>query len=624
MRPSRKRWCVAAATSAALVPLSASAQDLRTFTIPKPSELIEHERRTTPVEREPAQVPAVRDRLRLSVGMGYVQAADWGTEIAAGGAIKGVQLQAAALLTRGAEGLLFDNGALSLFDPDLKWRAELGDVFSHLRGASRGARFSWSAAGRRQPAISVYGPRRGLANQSTVISYRDQLVIADQPIIDAEVASDRSYLMRSRLALRRVELEGVYRAVRWPVRGRDVSLFAGYTMPGGVTISGGLLRSTHLAEQNDWRTVALRFPLSRHVSLSLERTFTETLQTRTTTSAAMANVTAGGFRLFHRHQFGEFEREYLGLSESFERQQTQSAVSYRAGARFDVALQIASQRTESGLVEQWEELQATSALTRSTTLRVAAAVPDVTDANRFRGLLRQELPGQLALNAEYGRLSAYQHGPFLSDRPRFKVMLTRSWNIGTPTRGAVVRGQVIDHTRRPVAGARVKLGRYQVDTGSDGRYVFRNVPRGDYELALVPAYLPADYAWDGRRVQLALTAFTNVTADLVAVPLNSIHGRVYVDRNRNGRFDPTEGLARAVIYLGERITSAGDEGTFSFYNVSPGQHIVRLHGEKLPPDVEAGGPVERLIELEDGGPATDVEFRLLPKVKPIIFQPPAP
>ena len=140
MRPSANRWQVAAAaTWAGLFPLCAGAQDLRTFTIPKPPELIEQERRTAPEEREPAHLPAARDRLRLSVGMGYVQAADWGTEIAAGGAIKGVQLQSAALLTRGAEGLLFDNGALSLFDPDLKWRAELGDVFSHLRGASRGA-----------------------------------------------------------------------------------------------------------------------------------------------------------------------------------------------------------------------------------------------------------------------------------------------------------------------------------------------------------------------------------------------------------------------------------------------------------------------------------------------------
>ncbi|MGH9242413.1 MAG: hypothetical protein ACRD3G_30560, partial [Vicinamibacterales bacterium] len=409
MRPSRKRWWVVAATSAALVPLSASAQDLRTFTIPKPPELIEQERRATPVEREPAQLPAVRDRLRVSVGMGYVQAADWGTEIAAGGAIKGVQLQSAALLTRGAEGLLFDNGALSLFDPDLKWRGELGDIFSHLRGASRGARFTRSAAGGRQPAISVYGPRHGLANRSTVISYRDQLVIAEQPLVDAEVASDRSYLVRSRLALSRLELEGVYRAVRQPTRGDDVSFFAGYTMPGGITISGGLLRSTYLDTENDWRTVSFRVPLSRHLSVSLERTFTETLQTRTTTSAAMASITAGRFRFFHRQQFGQFEREHLGLSESLERQQMQSAASYRAGARFDVALQMASQRTESGLVEHWEELQATTALTRSTTLRVATAVPDFRNADRFRALLRQELPRHFALNAEYGRLSAYQH-----------------------------------------------------------------------------------------------------------------------------------------------------------------------------------------------------------------------
>jgi hypothetical protein len=603
---------------------AAAAQDLRLFTIDKPRELLEQERRAAPVDREPPQLPAARDRLRTSVGMGYVQGADWGAEIATGGAVKGVQVQSAVLLTRGTEGYLFDNGAISLFDPDVKWRAELGDVFSHLRGASRGARFSWSAAGHRQPAIAVYGPRRGISNRSTVVSYRDQLVIGDQRLFDGEIASDRSYFVRSRFAIRALEMEGVYRAVRQPVDGRDASVFVGYTLPGGITLSTGVFRSIQLDERNDWHTLSLRFPLSRHLNVGLERTFSATRDTTTTNSAAMANISAGSFRFFHRHQFGDFERESFGLSESLERQQTQSAASYRAGARFDVTLQMASQRTESGLIEHWEEVQATAALTRSTTLRVATAVPDLNDPDRFRALLRQELPAQFAVNAEYGRVSAFQYAPFRSDKPRFKVMLFKSWNIGTPTRGAVVRGQVIDHTRRPVAGARVRLGRYHVDTGADGRYVFRNVPRGDYELALVSAHLPADYAWDGRRVQLALTAFTNVTADLVAVPLNSIHGRVYVDRNRNGRYDAPEGLARVVLHLGDQLTSANDDGSFSFYNVNPGTYNVRLNREKLPADVEIDGSAERAVELGDSGPPNGVEFRLTPKVKPIIFQRPEP
>jgi hypothetical protein len=623
VRPiSRRPSALVLAIASVGVVLSAeltAAQDLQTFTLPKPPEIIAQEQRVEPM-RDAAQLPSATDRLKFTVGMGYVQAADWGNEISAAGAVKGIQLQSAALLTRGSSGLRFDNGAVSLFDPDLKWRAELGDVFSHLRGASRGARFSWSAAGNRRPAIALYGPGRGTVSRSTILSYRDQLVVREQTVLDAEVATDRSYLVKSRLAVKRLDLEAVHRTVHTPHVSRDLSLFAAYTLPGGITVSGGAFRSAQPNDRNDWRTVSLSLPLSRHLSVTLDRTFTATRDTSSHSSAAMANINAGRFRFFHRQQFGTFEREDFG-SESLDRQHSQSAAAYRQGQRFDLALQMATQRTESGLVQHWEELQATASLTRSTTLRVASSVPDFDNRDRFRAWLRQGLPGQFALQAEYGRLSAFQHtSAFVEDRPRFKLMLYKSWNLATPARGAVVHGRVFDHTGRPVAGARVQLGRYHVDTDANGTYLFRHVPRGDYQLSLVPALLPADYAWDGRRVQLSLTPFQNVTADLLVAPLNSLHGRVYIDRNQNGRYDRDEGLARAVLHLDDRVTSSDDEGAYSFFNLNPGSYTVRLNTGKLPTDVEAHGTGELTVTLGDSEPAVNVEFKLLPKSKPIILQ----
>ena len=145
------------------------------------------------------------------------------------------------------------------------------------------------------------------------------------------------------------------------------------------------------------------------------------------------------------------------------------------------------------------------------------------------------------------------------------------------------------------------------------------MPRGDYQLSLVPAFLPADYAWDGRRVQLSLTPFQNVTADLLVAPLNSLHGRVYVDRNQNGRYDRDEGLARAVLHLDDRVTSSDDEGAYSFFNLNPGSYTVRLNRGKLP-TVEAHGTGEQTDTRGDSEPAVNVEFKLLTKTKPIILQ----
>ena len=170
---------------------------LRTFEVAKPPALPETS--TTAFVASPPKPPKGTDTLRTTVGFGYVQGADWGTELLAGGAVWGAQVQFNALVTKGYDGLVFDQGSLSVFDPDARWRIEAGDVFSQLRGANLGARLSWAAAGARRPSVAFYTPRRGLVTQRTAVSYRDQIVVRGQTLLDAEVASDRSYFVRSRI-----------------------------------------------------------------------------------------------------------------------------------------------------------------------------------------------------------------------------------------------------------------------------------------------------------------------------------------------------------------------------------------------------------------------------------------
>jgi hypothetical protein len=333
----------------------------------------------------------------------------------------------------------------------------------------------------------------------------------------------------------------------------------------------------------------------------------------------MATFGAGHLRVFHRHEFGDYSRFRSGLSTTIERQQTQSMASYMRGSRLHLTLQLATQRTDAGEVQNWEELQASVGVTRSTTLRLVTAVPEVRDPHRLRAYLRQELPGRFALQADYGRLSTFQDVPFEVDRTRFKIMLYKTVNAATPARGAEVGGRVLDQTGRPVAGARVRLGSYSVDTERTGAYLFTKVPRGDYLLSLDPDCLPADYAWGGRGLPLTLSWASRTHADLVVAPLNAIHGRVYSDRNGNGRFDFGEGIAGAAVHLRDRVTATDAAGGYSFYNLAPGPYNVGLNVEKLPADVEAVGPIELAVELGDSRPITSADFLVKPKVKPIIF-----
>jgi hypothetical protein len=588
---------------------------LRTFELVKPPDaLVDQE--ASLIHRQPTITPAARERLRTMIGAGYVQGADWGSEILAAGSVAGAQVQLNALATSGREGLLLDQGSVSIFDPVRKWRVDAGDVFSQLRGAAVGGRFSWAASGNRRPAVAVYAPRRAAPDRRTVVSYRDQLVIRGQQLVDAEVASDRSYFLRSRLTVSRIDLEASHRSQRGPSRSRDNSIAAGLTLWRGVSLNGALLTSVQRGESNDWRMLAVRFPLAPFVDLTLERAFASSGDTANTTTAVMSSMNAGDFRLFHRYQHGAYDIDRLGLTQTLERQQNRSMTSYSPNARLNLTLQLATQRTDTGHVEHWEELQTTLKLTSTTTLRAVTAVPDLRNAKRFQGYIRQELPGRFALQADYGRISAFQSVARELDRSRLKVMLFKTLDFATPAGGATVAGRVLDHSGGAVAGARVKLGRYTADSGTDGGYRFSHVPAGEYELGLEPHLLPADFAWDGRRHPVVLRSTASVRADLKVTPLNAIHGRVYADRNSNGRFDSGEAVAGAAIRVGDRLTASDRDGGYSFYNLWPGPYLVEL--QSVPMGFDKNIPPKSVI-LSDGGPVTGADLIIVAKDKPIVW-----
>jgi Carboxypeptidase regulatory-like domain len=591
---------------------------LRTFDVAKPAALPAIS--TTDAAQLPAKPPKSTDTLRTSVGFGYVQGADWGTELLANGAVAGAQVQLNALVTKGQAGLLFDHGSLSIFDPDARWRIEAGDVFSQLRGASLGGRLSWAAAAGRRPSVAFYAPRHGSLNQKTVVSYRDQIVLRGQTLFDAELASDRSYFMRSRISQPRFEIESAYRSQSRPTSSRDGSVSASAAVWRGVSLTGGLYRSVYSGDRSRWNTVALRLPIARFLDLTLERAFGATRHTSRATSAVMTTVTAGDVRFFHRQQYGEYEFVSGGFANTIQRQQTQSMASYAPGPRVNLALQLATQTTDTGQVQHWEELQTTLKATRTTTVRFVTAVPNLRDTRRFQAYVRQELPGRFALHADYGRVSAFQAIARELDRSRFKVMLFKTVDVATPARGADVTGRVLDNSGRGVAGARVKLGPFTADTDRTGAYRLRHVPPGEYDVSLERHLLPADFAWDGRQESLKLKSGGRAQVDLRVAPLNAIHGRVYADRNGNRRFDSGEGVAGAVLQLGDRVTATDHNGGYSFFNVWPDRYEVRLH--RVPQDLEAQGEQSRVVQLLDGGPLTGVDFIVTPKTKPIIWESP--
>src|SRR6185503_17637559 len=128
-----------AAATLALIAISsagvyASPQNvggLRTFTIEKPPAPDPDEaHRQSDLSAAAPRLPQSTDSLLSTVGLGYVQGADWGLTLHSAGGVAGLQVQLESLVTHGFRGAKFDRGSLLVADPDRGWRAEAGDVFS--------------------------------------------------------------------------------------------------------------------------------------------------------------------------------------------------------------------------------------------------------------------------------------------------------------------------------------------------------------------------------------------------------------------------------------------------------------------------------------------------------------
>ncbi|HEX5215098.1 MAG TPA: carboxypeptidase-like regulatory domain-containing protein [Vicinamibacterales bacterium] len=594
-----------------------SQAPLRTFVIDKPApDPVVPDDAGRALSAAPL-LPSAFDRLQTSVGLGYVQGADWGAQWLASGAYGGRQVALDTLFTHGREGTRLDRGTFTLADPDAGWRIDAGDVFSLLSGASRGARATWRARGDRRPSLAWYGSRPGVTPRPSVVAYRDQIRFASQTLLDAEIASDKSALAATEWTFPHFSFAASWRDQRSPVRAIDRSLFAEVPVARGFAVGGSVVRSDVAGERGTWRSIFLRVPVSRWMRLTFERTFSESANITQALSAVSANVAAGRLQTFYRQHWGETTMNLAGVPESIERQQIQSMAAYNAGTRVQLTLQMATGWSPHGAAQHWEELQTSVRLTNHSTLQVVTAVPDFGNPERLRARFVQQLPRAFAVEAEFGRLSAFQSIPGELDRSRGRVMVSRTFDIATPSRGGRIDGSVVDHAGRPVAGARVLLGAYAGVSDADGHYTFLHLPRGTYELSLDTAFLPAAFAWDGRRQTLVVTPTSRSTASLLVAPLNAVHGRVYVDRNSNKQFDTGEGVEGIVVLLDDRAVATSADGAYSFYNVWPGAHLVHLDTARLPATFQPAAGVERPITLGDDAPVTGVEFPLTVIGKPI-------
>ena len=568
-----------------------------------------------------ANLPPGDRSIDLGFGLGHVVGGDWGNEFSATGKYAGTEVGFGTFLAYGRGGIRPLTSRLILRDEEYGRAGELGDMFSDLWGLTRGVRFSRLAGSDRWQSISLYARNANIGPNNLVAAYRDEVPVNKRLWLGGEVATDKSAFLKARLQSGPFTLYAFHRSSETAI-GNGQGAFVTYQLPARASFYGTMSRSNTSRESTSFQNYGVRIPLKFGVDLNVERNRMKAGMGERTVDSAMATMPMGSLRLLGR--FNNARGTVQLLDPDFDPVQTQGrnftfSAAYLGNSRMTLDYQ-ASVNWNSGTMERWEQVASTFRLTARTQLQALTAFPDVMQTDRMQFRLLHTLRRDLALSIDYGPLSNFQP----STRPRadrgVMVMLRTQWSEPTPARGGELSGTVIDQTGKPVNGAVVRVGEYRAVADDKGRYVMRKIPPGHYTIALDPDSIPADQKPLGADRVLKFTSRSREKLDFKVIPLNAVTGRVWLDSNGNGKMDEDEGVMNIVIHLADQATATDRDGAFAFYNVEPGEHVVRLDTSRLPLGMAAVSAADVPLTLRPDGGAPKILFQLNHREKATIFE----
>ena len=568
------------------------------------------------------RLPPQHDVLRVATGIGYLQGADFGGDVSASGKINGMQTDVTGFFTAGPMGFQSRSARVSIFAPDGKWRGEGGDLYSDLRGLARGARVSWSPGQKWTPSVSLYVHGSNPAsNGATVVGYRDRFQLLPRVRVGGEVTSDGAVFLQTQYAQPKLDLTAFYRSTRGPIAGRDKGVSGGLALGRGVAVSGAIRLSDAASDSSQWQLASIRLPLARQASVTLERSWWTGSADDGATNAVTLQVPLGPVRLMQRVQWGRTDYRHRAVPFGFDRRQSHSSASYTPGPWGNVNYQQSTQWFDDGTVQEWDEVSSMLQLGRRTTAQFVTAFPDISDPQRFRARVTHRLSPTLQLEAQYGRLSAFQlTRASAGEQSRVMVTIRKTWQVASPARGGEVRGRAIDQAGHQVPGALVRLGPYSAITDEAGDYAFTRVPDGQFELALDRNKLPAAYAL-GRE-----TAAADRHAQIAGARRFAGHSAQRHSWPRLSGPQPQRALGRGRRHPecrcgGEWIGDGDDRhGSYAFYNQPPGRYTIRLDVQRLAKGLAPASPAELAVELTPDDPLIGLDFTVEKKDMPIIMR----
>lgn len=569
----------------------------------------------------PSVLPPGHDDLRFGVGLESVVGADWGADLTGAGSIRGIETRITARATAGPAGAGIYNGILGLYQPQ-GFGLEAGDVFSEIWGLAQGVRFLGPGTGsdtQDRLAFSFYRPSDNGGNQRDVVTGSDEVRLGPYALAGGEVASDGSWSLRTRYHRQRFGFSAYDRKASGVGPGSGVAGFV--ELPADLNLQASWNRSGTGSEAIAWNDVTLLVPV-RRASFTLDSSQIVSEVAHLRANGLTFTLPWGPLKLLLTYQIRNGDLQFAnGAQSSYGQRDLVATLSYLASGRLRFELLAVDRRQDLGIPERWQQLTMSLRLRTGTVLQVVATTAGSPYHDPLHLRIEQVLPRGYSIAAEYGRISTFQAATDqgLVPTTRLKLSVRKVFDVPTPPGGGEVKGTVGSAFGPAAAGVPVDLGAYRTATDDQGRFAFRNVGPGSYNLAVSPQGIPANFV-AGTPQQVAVAARKHQEVDVTLIALGVVSGEVYLDFNGNGREDEGEGISGVILRLDDLATESGPDGVFEFHNVPPGSHRLNVDPDRLPPGVALTIPSAMDIGLPSGGNLPGVRFRLIEKKKPLILQ----
>lgn len=499
----------------------------------------------------------------------------------------------------------------------LKWKSEMdkigfeiGRLPSKIYGMEEAVRYVWKREGSKFPqknwsSLSLYFPNTALKDDP-ILAYGDEFIFSPNIHLQGEVSSEGSYAG----------------GLRYDGPNLDFSIYGNWLeaqsrLKYGSSLDYNLGNYCSLGwsrekENKDIRQRwTVKIPLLSTWELFLEGRKNEYNQEKKDRIISLTNFFTLSDNLKGKFRYEDIVQEIFEEGEwvTYPSHRYIASLNYVINPKLRFDYQIVA--TYNKKIDTHTRLRADYKISPKAKVWFSTAFPEI-----FKKEDLKSIGFEYQLNSDWQLEAQYQG----FQQNYFYLKLCKSFSFDTPTRGGTIYGKIKDSLGNPVPQIKIKAENYQVITNEEGEYEFKGIPPGDYEVVIARETVPARYQAETVSQSISLKSGRKNEINFQLIPLSSLIGQIYEDRNKNGKCDSEEGIPGVVLGVDDRITASDSKGVYGFYNLPPGNYRIYLDLERLPNGYEVEGETEKYVELVSYKTITGIDFTLKTKKKKIIFQ----